>query len=178
MSDFSSKRTERHTDPLPHRKLPADYRPPCCLFTVRSDRHTAGNTYSSAMLAELTLDSLTASQIHYCLFQLYSWSADGLPSVNLVCCVHIPFHTQRLTQMSMWPRSVTAPESFQVGENTITQKHLFIGLFVIGIPMFLVAGPIGTAFWLIGASSVLILGHACLLEPGVESDYATIGETV
>jgi len=44
--------------------------------------------------------------------------------------------------------------------------------------MFLVAGPIGTAFWLIGASSVLILGHACLLEPGVESDYATIGETV
>ena len=94
MSDFSSKRTERHTDPLPPRKLPADYRPPCCLFTVRSDRHTAGNTYSSAMFAELTLDSLTASQIHYCLFQLYSWSADGLPSVNSVCCVHIPLHTE------------------------------------------------------------------------------------
>ncbi|KAJ3495341.1 hypothetical protein NLJ89_g10643 [Agrocybe chaxingu] len=71
-----------------------------------------------------------------------------------------------------------APEATQVGEHTVTQKHLYTGLFVIGIPMFWWAGPFGTFFWLIGASSVLILGHASLLEPGVESDYAAIGETV
>ncbi|KAF9529191.1 prenylated rab acceptor PRA1, partial [Crepidotus variabilis] len=71
-----------------------------------------------------------------------------------------------------------APEATQVGEHTITQKHLYTGLFVIGIPVFWWAGPFGTFFWLIGASSILILGHASVLEPGVESDYATIGESV
>jgi len=71
-----------------------------------------------------------------------------------------------------------APEATQVGEHTITQKHLYTVLFVIGIPMFWLAGPFGTFFWLIGASSVLVLAHACLLEPGVESDYAAIQETV
>jgi len=71
-----------------------------------------------------------------------------------------------------------APEATQVGEHTVTQKHLYTVLFVIGIPMFWWAGPFGTFFWLIGASSILVLGHASLLEPGVESDYAAIQETV
>lgn len=44
--------------------------------------------------------------------------------------------------------------------------------------MFWLAGPFGTFFWLIGASSILVLGHASLLEPGVESEYSTIQETV
>ncbi|KAF9010529.1 prenylated rab acceptor PRA1 [Cyathus striatus] len=71
-----------------------------------------------------------------------------------------------------------APDATQFGDHTVTQKHLYIGLFVIGIPMFWLASPFGTFFWLIGASSVLILSHASLLEPGVESDYATIQESV
>jgi hypothetical protein len=71
-----------------------------------------------------------------------------------------------------------APDATQFGEHTITQKHLYTGLFVIGIPMFWIAGPFSTFFWLIGASGVLILGHASLLEPGVESDYANIQDQV
>jgi len=71
-----------------------------------------------------------------------------------------------------------APEATQVGEHTITQKHLYTVLFVIGIPMFWIAGPFGTFFWLIGASSIMVLGHASLLEPGVESDYAAVQDTV
>ncbi|KAI4528586.1 prenylated rab acceptor PRA1 [Schizophyllum commune Loenen D] len=67
-----------------------------------------------------------------------------------------------------------APEPMQVGEHTITQKHLYTGLFVIGIPMLFVASPFATAFWIIGASGVLILGHAALLEPGIESEYASV----
>jgi len=70
-----------------------------------------------------------------------------------------------------------APEATQFGQHTITQKHLYTGLFVIGIPLLWWASPIYTVFWLIGASAVLILGHACMLEPGVESDYATIQDT-
>ncbi|TFK25173.1 prenylated rab acceptor PRA1 [Coprinopsis marcescibilis] len=71
-----------------------------------------------------------------------------------------------------------APEATQLGEHTITQKHLYTGLFVIGIPMFWIASPFSTVFWLVGASGFLILGHASLLEPGVESDYAAIQENV
>jgi len=71
-----------------------------------------------------------------------------------------------------------APEATQVGEHTITQKHLYAGLFVIGIPMFLWAGPFGTFFGIFFGSALLILVHASLLEPGVESDYASIQDTV
>jgi len=71
-----------------------------------------------------------------------------------------------------------APEATQVGEHTITQKHLYTGLFVVGLPLLYVSSPISTFFWLVGASGVLILGHACLLEPGVESEYSAIGESV
>ena len=71
-----------------------------------------------------------------------------------------------------------APEATQFGEHTVTQKHLYATLFVIGLPLLYIASPISTFFWLVGASGVLIIGHACLLEPGVESEYSTIQESV
>ena len=71
-----------------------------------------------------------------------------------------------------------APEATQVGDRTITQKHLYTGLFVIGLPLLYIASPISTFFWLVGASGFLILSHACMLEPGVESEYATIQDSV
>jgi hypothetical protein len=49
----------------------------------------------------------------------------------------------------------------------VTQKSLYTGLFVIGIPLLWLAAPLSTIFWIVGASSVLILGHASMLEPGV-----------
>jgi hypothetical protein len=91
-----------------------------------------------------------------------------------------------------------APEPVQFGNQTITQKHLYITLFVIGkspypltyfpdyppanllgfvsscelgLPLLWLASPVSTFFWLFGSSAVLILGHACLMEPGVESEY-------
>ena len=60
----------------------------------------------------------------------------------------------------------------------MTQKHLYTGLFVIGIPMLWWAGPFSTVFWLAGASGFLIIGHASFLEPGVESDYAAVQDSV
>ena len=36
------------------------------------------------------------------------------------------------------------------------------------------ASPVSTFFWLVGSSSILILGHASLMEPGVESEYAGV----
>jgi len=71
-----------------------------------------------------------------------------------------------------------APEATDVGGHTITQKHLYTGLFVIGLPLLYYASPLSTFFWLVGASGILILSHACMLEPGVESEYATIQDAV
>ncbi|KAG2153764.1 prenylated rab acceptor PRA1 [Suillus bovinus] len=56
----------------------------------------------------------------------------------------------------------------------VTQKTLYTALFVIGIPLLWFSSPFMTLFWLIGASACLILTHACLIEPGVESEYANI----
>jgi PRA1 family protein 1 len=65
-----------------------------------------------------------------------------------------------------------------MGGHVITQKHLYTGLFVIGIPLLWLASPILTIFWIIGASGIVILGHASLMEPGIESEYATVQDTV
>jgi len=71
-----------------------------------------------------------------------------------------------------------APDPLQVGDHVVTQKSLYTGLFVIGLPLLWLSSPIMTFFWLVGASSCLILGHACLIEPGVESEYANIQDAV
>ncbi|KAJ8468252.1 hypothetical protein ONZ51_g9756 [Trametes cubensis] len=69
-------------------------------------------------------------------------------------------------------------DPIQVGEHVITQKSLYTGLFVIGIPLLWFASPFSTFFWLVGASAVLILGHACMVEPGIESEYASVQDSV
>ncbi|KAK4689227.1 PRA1 family protein 1, partial [Tremellales sp. Uapishka_1] len=67
-----------------------------------------------------------------------------------------------------------APEPMQVGNHIITQKSLYTALFVIGIPLLWFASPVSVFFWLVGSSSILILGHASLMEPGIESEYAGV----
>ncbi|KAI0063621.1 prenylated rab acceptor PRA1 [Artomyces pyxidatus] len=66
-----------------------------------------------------------------------------------------------------------APEPMQVGEHVVTQKSLYTALFVIGLPLLWWSSPLGTFFWLVGASGVLILAHASVIEPGIESEYAS-----
>lgn len=66
-----------------------------------------------------------------------------------------------------------AAEPAQPGDPAppVTQKSLYTGLFVIGIPLMWFAAPLSTVFWIVGASSVLVLGHASMLEPGVVSQH-------
>ena len=66
----------------------------------------------------------------------------------------------------------------QVGDHVVTQKSLYIGLFVIGLPLLWWSSPLGTFFWLVGASGFIIIFHAALMEPGIESEYATVQESV
>lgn len=71
-------------------------------------------------------------------------------------------------------RHLLAPEPMQVGEHVVTQKTLYIALFVVGLPLLWLSSPIGTFFWLVGASSFIILFHACFMEPGIESEYSAV----
>ena len=71
-----------------------------------------------------------------------------------------------------------APEPMQMGDHVVTQKSLYTGLFVIGLPLLWWSSPLGTFFWLVGASGVLIFLHASVIEPGVESEYASVQEGV
>ncbi|OCB89372.1 ER to Golgi transport-related protein [Sanghuangporus baumii] len=67
-----------------------------------------------------------------------------------------------------------APEPLQVGDHVVTQKSLYIMLFVVGVPLLWWSSPLGTFFWLVGASSFVILFHASFMEPGIESEYAAV----
>lgn len=67
-----------------------------------------------------------------------------------------------------------APEPIQAGNYVVTQKSLYIALFVIGLPLLYISGPFATSFWIVGASAFVILFHAALIEPGVESEYASM----
>ncbi|WWD08335.1 hypothetical protein V865_006446 [Kwoniella europaea PYCC6329] len=69
------------------------------------------------------------------------------------------------------------PEPIEFNGKVVTPQNLYIGLFVIGIPLLWLAAPISTFFWLVGSSGCLIGAHAGLLEPGVESEYEGL-ETV
>ncbi|KZO95531.1 prenylated rab acceptor PRA1 [Calocera viscosa TUFC12733] len=69
-----------------------------------------------------------------------------------------------------------APEPLQLGEHVITQKTLYIALFVIGLPLLWWASPVWTFFWLVGSSAFIILFHAALMEPGIESEYGNMAD--
>jgi PRA1 family protein 1 len=86
----------------------------------------------------------------------------------------LPLHGPMLP----WSYESSATDPFKIGDREITQKHLYTGLFVIGLPLLFFASPFGTLFWLVGASALVILTHACLNEPGIESEYAQVSEAV
>ncbi|WFD32172.1 Prenylated Rab acceptor 1 [Malassezia sp. CBS 17886] len=67
-----------------------------------------------------------------------------------------------------------APEPMQVGNHMVTQKSLYSALLIISLVLLWFAQPFALIFWLVGASAVLILGHAALTEPPVSSEYAGV----
>lgn len=90
----------------------------------------------------------------------------------------LPSHTPFRRRCRRVIHPPPAPDPIQVGEHVITQKSLYTGLFVIGIPLLWFSSPFSTFFWLVGASAVLILGHATIMEPGIESEYAQVQDSV
>lgn len=121
------------------------------------------------------LTPTVASQTPSCSSPWASSSAASPPSTDSVCPAPSLSSTHILTPHAC---ACAAPEPMQVGEHVVTQKSLYTGLFVIGIPLLWFSSPLSTIFWIVGASGILIVGHASLMEPGIESEYAQVQDSV
>jgi PRA1 family protein 1 len=65
---------------------------------------------------------------------------------------------------------------FVLGNIRATSSQLYTGLVVITVPLGLIASPISTMLWLIGASGVTILGHAAFMDKPIDEAFS--GEAV
>jgi hypothetical protein len=64
----------------------------------------------------------------------------------------------------------------ELGQQRFSTMQLYTGLWIIAIPIALISGVFGTMMWLIGASGVVILGHAALLDKPIDEAFS--GEAV
>ncbi|TDZ26555.1 Prenylated Rab acceptor 1 [Colletotrichum orbiculare MAFF 240422] len=64
----------------------------------------------------------------------------------------------------------------EIGSFKATTSQLWTGLLVVAIPVGLFASPFTTLLWLIGASGVVILGHAAFMDKPIDEAFS--GEAV
>lgn len=60
----------------------------------------------------------------------------------------------------------------ELGFARATTSQLYTGLFVIAVPLFIWANPIGSALWLVGATGVSILGHASFMDKPIDTAFS------
>lgn len=63
-----------------------------------------------------------------------------------------------------------------IGSFRATSSQLYTGLLILTVPLGLIASPISTLLWLIGASGVTILGHAAFMDKPIDEAFS--GEAV
>ncbi|CAK7198663.1 Prenylated Rab acceptor 1 [Sporothrix eucalyptigena] len=64
----------------------------------------------------------------------------------------------------------------EIGTMRATTSQLYTGLYVIAIPIGLISSPFATIAWLVGASGVVIIGHASLMDKPIDEAFS--GEVV
>jgi PRA1 family protein 1 len=64
----------------------------------------------------------------------------------------------------------------EIGTFRATTSQLYTGLLVVAVPLGLYASPFSTLLWLIGASGVVILGHASFMDKPIDEAFS--GEAV
>ncbi|TEA09849.1 Prenylated Rab acceptor 1 [Colletotrichum sidae] len=60
----------------------------------------------------------------------------------------------------------------EIGSFKATTSQLWTGLLVVAIPVGLFASPFTTLLWLIGASGVVILGHAAFMDKPIDEAFS------
>ncbi|KAG0057213.1 hypothetical protein BGZ83_000626 [Gryganskiella cystojenkinii] len=66
------------------------------------------------------------------------------------------------------------PEGINIGSSTWNPRQLQSALICVAIPLFFFSSTLGTVFWIVGASAVTILGHAAVMQEGVEGDFVAV----
>ncbi|KAF9103222.1 hypothetical protein BGX27_010677 [Mortierella sp. AM989] len=65
-------------------------------------------------------------------------------------------------------------EGIQIGSSRFQASQLKFGLIGIAVILFFLSSLFGTVFWIIGASAVVVLGHAAVMQEGVEGDFVSV----
>ena len=78
--------------------------------------------------------------------------------------------------LGMWLIGKLDGRDLEIGTQRFTTSQLYTGLYVIAIPIALISSPFTTILWLIGASGVVILGHAALMDKPIDEAFS--GEAV
>lgn len=61
--------------------------------------------------------------------------------------------------------------------NTVLSPSSLYGIYAgASIILLLFSGATGAIFWIIGAAAILILGHAAIIEPGLEGEFSADGQ--
>ncbi|KAI9489818.1 PRA1 family protein-domain-containing protein [Zychaea mexicana] len=58
-----------------------------------------------------------------------------------------------------------------IGGTTISPSSLYSGYAGASLILLLFSGVTSAIFWIIGAAAIVVLGHAALLEPGLEGEF-------
>src|SRR5271154_2242249 len=76
----------------------------------------------------------------------------------------------------MWGIGKLGGGDLDIGVFRATSSQLYTALLVIAVPLGIIASPITTILWLIGASGVSILGHASFMDKPIDEAFS--GEAV
>lgn len=76
----------------------------------------------------------------------------------------------------MWGIGKLDGRDLDIGVMRATSSQLYTGLLVVAVPLGIIASPISTILWLIGATGVSILGHASFMDKPIDEAFS--GEAV
>jgi hypothetical protein len=72
----------------------------------------------------------------------------------------------------IWGIGMLKGQDLDLGFLRASPSQLYTGLLVIAVPLTLIASPITTVLWLVGASAVTIFGHATFMDKPIESAFS------
>jgi hypothetical protein len=76
----------------------------------------------------------------------------------------------------MWGIGKLDGRDLDIGIFRATSSQLYTGLLIVAVPLGILASPISTILWLIGATGVSILGHASFMDKPIDEAFS--GEAV
>ncbi|KAI9319167.1 PRA1 family protein-domain-containing protein [Dichotomocladium elegans] len=63
-----------------------------------------------------------------------------------------------------------------LGNTSFSPSSLYGAYCGASLILLLFSGATGAVFWIIGAAAIVVLGHAALLEPGLEGEFGADGQ--